>query len=259
MISLILDPLDLVKPAKLRALSPSQPLLLDGRALWLTGEVLPVAECSETVLFLLKIKEDDFRLECRGDEEEVSKVRVCDSDKSTASLDVLDVGTVTKVETGEVFGSETLSSLPSVGVARIGTMTSLTLDPLDLLEPAKETLRPPPGLPTPPLLLDGRALSTDELLPGEGQSFPLKAKLGPPEESLAPMWSQIKRIVISPGIQHHDTALNGPGVFVISPSVLSAKALVRTKGIPWHHSVFVIWTPGISKFWPISPGMDMAS
>jgi hypothetical protein len=86
----------------------------------------------------LKTKEDDFR--CRGDEEEVSKVRVFDSDKSTAGLEVLDVGTVTKVETGDVFGSETLSSLPSVGVARIGTMTSLTLDPLDLVKLAKVKL-----------------------------------------------------------------------------------------------------------------------
>jgi hypothetical protein len=124
MTSLTLDPLDLVKPAKLRAPPPSHPLLLDGP---LTEKLLGQ---SGTLPFLLKVKEDDFRLE-----EGVSNVRVCDNDKSTAGLDVA-VGTVTKVETG-VCESETFSSLPSVGVARIGTMTSLTLDSLDLIKPAK--------------------------------------------------------------------------------------------------------------------------
>lgn len=56
--------LDLVKPAKLRALSPSQPLLLDGRVLWLTEELPPAVEYSERVLVLLRATEDDFRLEC---------------------------------------------------------------------------------------------------------------------------------------------------------------------------------------------------
>ena len=204
MTSLSLGPIDPVKPAQLRALSPSHPLLLDGR---LTEELLPAVALSETPPFLLKPKEDDFCFVWR-DEEEVSKVRVCDRDKSTAGLDDLDVGTVTKVETGGVCGSETLSSLPSVGVARIGTMTSLILDPLDLLKPAKVKLRALP--PSHPLLLDGLSLSTEELLSGVGQSGTLKAKLRPPEGSLAPMWCRTKRTVISPVIHH--TALNGPGV-----------------------------------------------
>ena len=102
---------------------------------------------------------------------------------------MFEVGTVTKVETGGVFGLETLSSLPSAGVARTGTMTSLTLDPLDLLKPAKVKLRPPP--PSHPLLLEGRV--AEELVPGVGLlPFPLKVTLRPPEESLAPMWSWIK-------------------------------------------------------------------
>ena len=196
MASLTLDPLDLVKPAQLRAPPPSHPLLLDGRILRLTEELLPAVGQSGTLPFLLKAKEDDFRFIDRGDEG-VSNVRVCDSDKSTAGLDVLDVGTVTKVdsETGGVCESETFSSLPSVGVARIGTMTSLTLYPLDLIKPAKVKLRPSP--PSHPLLLDGRALRrTGELLADVGQSetlpFLLKAKLRPPEGSLAAMWCWIK-------------------------------------------------------------------
>jgi hypothetical protein len=145
----------LVKPAKLPP--PSHPLLLDGRAFWLTDELLPAVETSETAFFLLKVREDDFCIACRGDEG-VSKVRVRDSDKSTAGLDVSDAGTVTKVESGGVCESGTFSSLASVGVARVGTMTSLTLD---LVKPAK--LRAPP--PSHPLLLDGLALLlTDELL-----------------------------------------------------------------------------------------------
>ena len=203
--SLTSDSLDLVKPAKLRAPPPSQPLLLDGRALRLIGELLPAIGQSETLPFPLKVKDDDFGFVGRGDEG-ISNVRVRDIDKSTAGLNVLDVGTVTKVETGGVYGSGTFSSLPSVCVARIGTMTSLTLDPLDLIKPAKVRLRLP--APSHPLLLDGLAL---RLLAEEvGQSFPLKAKLRPPEGSLAPMWSWITRRVISPGIHH--TALNGPGV-----------------------------------------------
>jgi hypothetical protein len=92
---------------------------------------------------------------CRGDEG-VSKVRVRDSDKSTAGLDVLHAATVTKVESGGVCESGAFSS---VGVARVGTMTSLTLD---LVKPAK--LRAPP--PSHPLLLDGLVLwPTEELLP----------------------------------------------------------------------------------------------
>ena len=127
-------------------------------------------------------KEADFGLVGRGDGEGASYVRV--RDISTAGLDVLDVGTVTKVETG-VCESETFFSLPSL--ARIGTMTSLTLDPLALLKPK---LRLPP--PSHPLLLDGRVLRlAGELLREVGESGPfpflMKAKLPRPEVSLVPM------------------------------------------------------------------------
>ena len=176
---------------------------------------------------------------CEG-EEGVSKVRVCDRDKSTAGLEVLAVGTVTKVETGDGCESETFSSLLSAGVARIGTITSLTLEPLDLLKPAKVKLRPPP--PSQPLLLDGRV------------TFPLKGRLGLPEGSLAPMWSVIKRTVISPGIHH--TALNGGPSTCIRTNVDSAKAHTyhqgRNQGVrafSWHflasfyisHHVYLIF------------------
>lgn len=117
MTSLILD---LVKPAKLRALSPSQPLLLDGRVFWLTEELPPVVE-SERVLVLLRAKEEDFRLECRA-EEEVSKVRVLDKDKSTAGLNVPAAGAV---EAGGVCELETFSSFPSAGMLRVGTTLDL--------------------------------------------------------------------------------------------------------------------------------------
>ena len=129
-------------------------------------------------------KEDGFDLMGQGDEEGVSYVRV--RDISTEGLDVLDVGTVTKVETTGACESETFSSLPSVGLARIGTMTSLTLDPLALL---KLKLRPPP--PSHPLLLDGR---TEGLLPEVGETgtspFLMKVKLPRPEGSLTPIWDE---------------------------------------------------------------------
>ena len=173
MTSLTLDPLNLVKPAKLRALPPSHPLLLDGRALRLTEELLPAVGQSETLRFLLKAKEDDFRLVWE-DEEGVSNVRVFDSDKPTADLEVLEVGTVTKVDTGGVCES---SSLLWVGVARIGTMTSLTLDPLELIEPAKVKLCAPS--PSHPLLLDGRALQGTEGEVGESERLSPEGSLGP--------------------------------------------------------------------------------
>ena len=239
MTSLTSDSLDLVKPAKLRAPPPSQPLLLDGRVLWLTGELIEGQ--SETLPFLLKAKEDDFGLVGRGDEG-ISNVRVRDIDKSTAGLDMLDVGTVTKVETGGVCGLGTFSSLPS---ARIGTMTSFTLDPLDRIKPAKVRLRLP--APSHPLPLDGLALRQTGELPEVGQLFCLKAKLRPPEGSLAPMWSRIKKRNLT-----WDTSygIERSWCLHIRTSVQTEQAHSpywsepRSKGIhlafTWHHIVFVI-------------------
>ena len=95
-------------------------------------------------------KENEFR---QGDGEGVSESSVRVRDKRIGSL-VLDVGTVRKAESGDVRESETSSSLPLVRVARVGTMISLTLDPLDLVKPAKLRALSP----SQPLLLDGRAL-----------------------------------------------------------------------------------------------------
>ena len=181
MTSLVLDP----------ALPPSHPLLLDGR---LTEELLPAVGESEKLHFLLKVKENDFRLV----EEGVSNVRVWESDRSTEGLAVLAVGIVTKVDTGGV---------PSAGEARVGTMTSLTLDSFDLLKVKVRALPP-----SHPLLLDGRA----GLLLG----------------SLGRMWCVIKKIVISPGIHH--TALNGPADrtsgLVRKHAAGTRTILVRVKG-----------------------------